>query len=794
MAAFRIWMRSGVLALAALAAAASCNDIDRSDGSCGSGYAQDSQLDSSDPSALHLLQTHLDVQKQAKLSKPAGIDRVQADGTVDADGEGAGFWQTGVQLEQTKAEQAKVVATTTPYTHPEDNAAASGVKSNGAGDGLAFITAAVTNAFMVLVCVASFMWLRTRYPMTYQNNLAMNTSPLDCIPECSWGWMKASWRVTTEQAMANVGLDQAMLLEFTHLGMRVTALIGIPMFCIMGPINCFFGGHNAGPDHLSYFSFGNVVNGSDLYWIHALVVWAVVFAVQTSVYKAQRNFLPLRFKWLRELSNPRASTILVEGIPDDYQSDGELKVFFNKMFGGSDKVTSAYVVRSAPVLEAAWNSKEAKKQALEKARFKARQPNAVDADREGVVQLQDELAMIEKEVAAEQMKVKSKASTIGSDGYYASAGFVTFKDRSDAVLALNAQIGHDSDEWEVEVPPQPSSVLYNDLQQGAHASAAFTLLGYALTAGLYMLYMPAVIGITQIAVTIDMGALQPLWMGFAPTLGLQFMIAFLPTFLILIFRICFKLKDDAWAQQMLQKWLFLFQVVFVILVTAIGGSMMEFLDTLVEKPFAIFALLGQTMPQATHFYMNYLALQWPTHTMVLMRYVPLSKWYFFRTFFDDETARQMSEPEDQDYYGIGARSCRMSIALCIAVIYGTLSPPMNVLAFVEFFICRISYGYLIPFAESKKPDLGGVFWVQQLRHVFIGNIIYCIVMTGVLLGRAKTSGPGIIAAASLPYVIWSMKRFEMFSWQNLPFKDLMDSTTAGKQKPDSGEYVQAFMK
>jgi len=293
-----------------------------------------------------------------------------------------------------------------------------------------------------------------------------------------------------------------------------------------------------------------------------------------------------------------------------------------------------------------------------------------------------------------------------------------------------------------------------------------------------------------------MGPMQPLWAGLAPTMGLQIMVAFLPTFLLLIFRSCFTLKDDAWAQQILQKWYFMFQVVFVILVTAIGGSMNKFVSTLAQKPFAIFGLLGSTMPFATHFYMNFLVLQWASHAMALTRNSQLVKWGIFRHMYDDETARQMSEPEDQDYFGIGSRSCRMTINLCIGIIYGTMSPPINLLTWVEFFICRIVYGYLFTFAESKKSDLGGAFWVQQLKHVFTGNIIYCIVMTGVLIGRATTSGPGFIAAATLPYVLWSMRRFESkFAWEKLPFKEAVDGSEEGHvTKADHGEYVQPFMK
>ena len=160
----------------------------------------------------------------------------------------------------------------------------------------------------------------------------------------------------------------------------------------------------------------------------------------------------------------------------------------------------------------------------------------------------------------------------------------------------------------------------------------------------------------------------------------------------------------------------------------------------------------------------------------------------------------MSEPEDQDYYGIGSRSARFAINLCVGIIYGTMSPPINLLCFIEFLICRVVYGYLTPFAETKKPDLGGVFWVHKLKHVFVGCMIYSIVMTGVLLGRATTNGPGLIAAPSIFYVMHSMRTFERaFCWEKLPFDELKNGKSAGSQsqptvqKKAIGEYVQPWM-
>merc|ERR1719213_782894 len=181
--------------------------------------------------------------------------------------------------------------------------------------------------------------------------------------------------------------------------------------------------------------------------------------------------------------------------------------------------------------------------------------------------------------------------------------------------------------------------------------------------------------------------------------------------------------------------------------------------------------------------------------MNLLRYVPLSKFLGFRKIFDqEEEARAKAEPEDQDYYGLGSRSARFTINMVIGIVYSTLSPTVALLACMNFFCCRVFYGYLIPFAETKKPDLGGVFWVTKLEHVFIGNCIYCVLMTGVLFGRAPTALPGVVVAPTIFYVLWSLGRFkEAFSWENLPFEVVADGEQQVKKRNMEGEYIQPEM-
>merc|ERR1719343_141560 len=127
------------------------------------------------------------------------------------------------------------------------------------------------------------------------------------------------------------------------------------------------------------------------------------------------------------------------------------------------------------------------------------------------------------------------------------------------------------------------------------------------------------------------------------------------------------------------------------------------------------------------------------------------KFWLFSSIFDRNRARELSEPEDQDYYGIGSRSARFSINMLIAIIFGTLCPWMSPLTFINFFLCRVYYGYLMGFAETKKADLGGAFWVQKLRNLFVGCIIYEIMMSGVLYARASAGWPSIVAALAIVF-------------------------------------------
>ena len=73
-----------------------------------------------------------------------------------------------------------------------------------------------------------------------------------------WGWWTASMNTTTEEVAEGAGLDMAMLLEFTNLGMTMLMWIGLPMGLFLSPMDCAFGGQPAWAivDYLSSLPFG----------------------------------------------------------------------------------------------------------------------------------------------------------------------------------------------------------------------------------------------------------------------------------------------------------------------------------------------------------------------------------------------------------------------------------------------------------------------------------------------------------------------------------------------------------
>jgi len=122
---------------------------------------------------------------------------------------------------------------------------------------------------------------------------------------------------------------------------------------------------------------------------------------------------------------------------------------------------------------------------------------------------------------------------------------------------------------------------------------------------------------------------------------------------------------------------------------------------------------------------------------------------------------------------MGSRSARFTLLLVITLVFCSLTPIISVIGFLNFFLCRVFYTYLFVFSEVRKPDLGGVFFFESMKHVQQGLFLYVALMTGVLMERASSLYPAGIAFLCLLYSVSEYRYFlREFRWELLEFHEL----------------------
>jgi len=521
--------------------------------------------------------------------------------------------------------------------------------------------------------------------------------------------------------MQYIGLDQVMLIEFNNLGMRITAMLGLPLFGCLAPLHLLYGGNAAGDDNLSKLGMANVVHGSQLVWAHAFFAWYVVAITQFLIFDAMKRFMDLRARWLADMSAPRATTLLVEEIPEGKNTEAEMRRYFDDLVFRRPSVRVVQVVKDTSELDPLLERLKVLRLELEK---KGPEKPSILAE---VAGLEASTKMLQ-----EQIDTTDELNTFNA--------FVTFRDRQDATIVLKIFSPDDEEEIVATVPPAPEDIIWRDLLADPLRQTLRDYLGMACIAGLFFSFLPCIVGLSAItdleSVRAKMPALdafvgrhpavQSLWNGLLGGVAIIIMMSMLPTFLMMVFRAFWVNRGECFLQQRLQYYYFWFLIVFVLLITAIGSSLIETSAKLIEHPTMVFALLANTLPKSTHFYLNYLPIQWTTHAIGLTRNSTLFKFFLKKRFYEERRALELAEPEDQDYFGMGSRSARFTLTLVITLVFSTLSPLIVVLGWVEFFLGRIVYSYLFMYAETRKADLGGAFfcaaaqecsaWTLHLHH------------------------------------------------------------------------------
>jgi len=637
------------------------------------------------------------------------------------------------------------------------------------------------------------------------------TGPLLAQSSGFFGWLPAVWSVTDDQIIAAAGLDGFMLIEYCRLVQLLLLLVGTATVGLLCPLHYFNG--EAYEDKLSRLGVGPLLKhkaSPSLLWIHAGTVWFVVLVSLKLLFMAQRRFLERRFKWLSEMPLPRATTLLVENIPAPCRSDEALRDYFARVFS-VDVVEAAYVVRRTSKLCALRKRKAEVQYAFLVAQAKwdraGRRPgkrpmvHSLAGSQDAIELHRLQLRELRARIAEERCRVEAGVTVMDNE-VCSEAGFVTFTSRQWCRLALQERYCANASEFVVSMPPDPGDVLYENLAQPMAIRQTGGLLCWLSLIAIFCLWMPVVFSIASATklsalrkhvVLVEMVCHQfptvhSFLEGVLATAALNFFMAMMPSFLMFVVRRFLSVESGGKAQLKLQGWYFSFQVIFVLLVTTIGRSFILRVEQIVKDWTSIFELLAQTLPDASHFYLNYFVFGWVTACLELLRAANLAKYLAFRAVTTPEEAREWSEPENQDSYGIGARMASVALMASTALVYCTCSPVITIVAWVYFTLCRLVYTYLLVFAETKKPDQGGHPWVVALNHTLVGLAIFVVLAVGVLFKRAGASYPALATCPALLAIWVGHRRLENMVWRTLPFEAVAKADHVARAKSkDSGQ-------
>jgi len=537
------------------------------------------------------------------------------------------------------------------------------------------------------------------------------------------------------------------------------------MVLITCPINYYV---NQGGDDLDFLSRLGTANlghsDNPLFWAHAVIVWIVVVIVCWLISDAEAKFVEQRFEWLKWLPEPRATTLMIENIPVEYRSDAKLREIFSETLS-HDVVKNAYTVKDTRRLQRLIAKRESMAQQRRKASFERAKGGIEDrallrAVQEGAEELEAELeataegygaeaeADLDREILAERRRVAQEAEKVG--GVNTSTGFVTFDSQSSVAAAWSARITPRRDEFIMSVPPNPHHVNYGLLSKDPTNQEFLTALGYVCIYLIFFFYTSVVTTIVTLGAWLELlerhGWLRINMHALLPTLAFQLCVGFLPTIFRFIFESFWACPSEPYVQRLLYRWYFWFLYVFVLFISVIGGNPIEKARELSEEPVMIPSKIAESLPKVSNWFVTLIILQVSNHFLSLTRYVQVIKYMVFRTMYRTKDAKIMSEPEDQDYFGVGSRSARWINSMLIGLVYCQIQPTLLIFVAINFVVCKVVYGYLLVFSQSRKADRGGTIYQDQLWHMQIGLATYIVVMTGYLANRSKA------ITISMPFV------------------------------------------
>jgi len=230
--------------------------------------------------------------------------------------------------------------------------------------------------------------------------------------------------------------------------------------------------------------------------------------------------------------------------------------------------------------------------------------------------------------------------------------------------------------------------------------------------------------------------------GYLPPFALSFITSYVPFW----FRDIAELSGEPTAQSaenMVQKWYFIFQFLQVFLVTTLSSGAATIIKQVTEQPGNIPSLLAENLPKSSNFYLTYFTLQGLSKAAdQVVKYSDVLQYLFFKRIA--KTPRQKYDLEIKMkglFYG--SNYPKFTNMAVIAIVYSCIAPLVLGFALVGFTLFYATYRYLLLYSNSAKLEMKGECHGRAMQQMLAGVYVSELCLIGLFSAR-HAQGPSIL--------------------------------------------------
>ncbi|KAH0863075.1 hypothetical protein HID58_080286 [Brassica napus] len=543
-------------------------------------------------------------------------------------------------------------------------------------------------------------------------------------------WMPEALKMPEPELVDHAGLDSVVYLRIYLLGYS---------------------------DIISYsdidkLSLSNIPNGSDRFWVHLCMAYAITFWTCFMLKREYQNIALMRLQFLaNDERRPNQFTVLVRNIPvDPHESICELVEHFFKV-NHPDHYLTFQAVHDATKLSELVQTRKQMQNLLDyninkHMRTLTKRPvikmgflGCCGEEVDGIKYYTSMVESLTREITEEKHRLRTGTKSI------VPAAFVSFKSRWGAAVCAQTQQSRDPTEWLTEWAAEPCDIYYDNLalpyvdlkiRRIIVAVAYFFLTFFFMIPIAFVQSLANIEGIEKnfpfLKPLIEVKFFKSIIQGFLPGIALKIFLMLLPRILMQMSKFEGFISTSSLERRAASRF-YMFQFINVFLGSIVTGTAFQQLNSFLNQSANDIAkTIGVSIPIKATFFVTYIMVDgWAGVAGEILRLKPLII-YHLKNSFLVRTEKDREEATDPGTIGFNTGEPQIQLYFLLGLVYAAVSPILLPFIILFFALAYVVYRHQVINVYNQKYESAGKFWPDVHRRVVTALIVSQLLLMGLL--------------------------------------------------------------